>query len=591
MRRNAWLLSSFLAFAGAAFGQTTKFVRSGERLCVYGCSGKAAKVLYTHARRDAIRPTLDAEAVVPAAEADLFRDPVKTFWLGFDQARFHDYEARASKWPVAPVASRITPVRGGDHVSWQGLDFQVLDTPGYTAGSVSYLLEDGGKRIAYTGDLIFGDGQLLDLYSLQTAVPEAKTRGYHGFGARAGLLLESLARIEAWKPDLLVPARGPVILKPAEAIGKLRARLHAYFAEHFATDALRWYWGDDNLRIRAGKILGANPQIAWMPMSEQRPLPDWVIPIQNSRLILSRSGAAYLIDCGNARILAEVQKRASKLDGVFITHYHDDHTDHAQAAADAYGTRVHASPELADVLRNPRAYRLPAMTANAIASLDVKPEGTKVRWQEFEFTHLYYPGQTLFHGGLLVKKDGGETLFFVGDSFTPSGIDDYCLQNRNLLDEDQGYLYCLRKLRDMAGPVWLINQHVEPMFRFTAQEIAFLETSLRKRNAILAELFPFPHPNYGVDEQWAWFEPYEASAKPGERIELRLRLTNHANRMLRIQVNQKPYTVAARSSRVVPVAVRLPAAAAGPLWIATADLGIGDLDLPRWAEAIVKLKP
>ena len=41
-------------------------------------------------------------------------------------------------------------------------------------------------------------------------------------------------------------------------------------------------------------------------MSETRKLPAWVIPIQNSRLIVSSSGAAYLIDCGNARIFAEV---------------------------------------------------------------------------------------------------------------------------------------------------------------------------------------------------------------------------------------------------------------------------------------------
>ena len=40
----------------------------------------------------------------------------------------------------------------------------------------------------------------------------------------------------------------------------------------------------------------------------------------------------------------------------------------------------------------------------------------------------------MYHDGLLVKKDGGESVFFVGDSFTPSGIDDYCLLNRKCMD-------------------------------------------------------------------------------------------------------------------------------------------------------------
>ena len=112
-------------------------------------------------------------------------------------------------------------------------------------------LETGGKGIACTGDLIYGDGQLFDLSSLQDAVPEAKARGYHGYAARAGELIQSLRKIEARKPDVLVPARGPLIENPQQAINRLIGRLRDLMASHFATDALRWYWGDDNLRLRS----------------------------------------------------------------------------------------------------------------------------------------------------------------------------------------------------------------------------------------------------------------------------------------------------------------------------------------------------
>lgn len=563
-------------------------IRSGgARLAVYAGSG-AERVLYTHARRDAFRPVAGAEAFVPAAEETYFRDPMK-FWTAFERERFHDYEARSSKWPVTPLPGPIKAVRGGEKFTWRGVEFEVLDTPGFTAGAVSYLATIDGKRIAFTGDLIYGDGQLLDVYSLQTGIPEAKTRGYHGYAARAGKLMTSLRQLGALRPDILVPARGPVIRDPARAMGKLIARLNVFFLGHFEFDALRWYWGDDNLKIRAGKVQIDSSRLHFMEMAEQRKLPDWVTPIQNSRLIHSASGAAFLIDCGNPKILAEVQKRASKVEGIFITHYHDDHTDHAQAAAVALGTKVYASPELGDVLRNPRAYRLPAMTANPITSLELMPEGKKVRWHEFEFTYLYYPGQTLYHGGLLVKKDGGETLFFVGDSFTPSGVDDYCLQNRNLLDDEQGYLYCLRKLKEMKEQPWLINQHVEPMFRFTVAQVSEMEQVLRKNRSVLAELIPFPHPNFGVDEQWAWFEPYEVTAKAGAEVELKLRLTNHAARAETLAVNGRPQRLGARETKVVPVRVKVPAKA-GPLWVTTVSLAVGERKLTDWAEAMIRVE-
>ena len=68
--------------------------------------------------------------------------------------------------------------------------------------------------------------------------------------------------------------------------------------EHFSTDALRWYWGDNNLRTRAKRMIPNVAELNWMEMAEIRKLPDWVIPIQNSKLIISRTGGAFLVDCG-----------------------------------------------------------------------------------------------------------------------------------------------------------------------------------------------------------------------------------------------------------------------------------------------------
>jgi glyoxylase-like metal-dependent hydrolase (beta-lactamase superfamily II) len=57
--------------------------------------------------------------------------------------------------------------------------------------------------------------------------------------------------------------------------------------------------------------------------------------------LISRTGAGFLVDCGNRRVMEEVRRMQrdggmKQLDGIYITHYHDDHTGMAQAAADEF---------------------------------------------------------------------------------------------------------------------------------------------------------------------------------------------------------------------------------------------------------------
>ena len=134
-------------------------------------------------------------------------------WLAY-----HDYYCQTTKFGFLPLkADRY--VKGGDIIKWQGIDFRVLDTPGYTRGAVSYIAEIDGKKFAFTGDLIFGDGKIFDLYSFQDSFSEI--RGYHGYAARVGKLISSLQRIADQKPDFIVPSRGPVIRDTDAAIHKL----------------------------------------------------------------------------------------------------------------------------------------------------------------------------------------------------------------------------------------------------------------------------------------------------------------------------------------------------------------------------------
>lgn len=585
--------------------------RDGETLAIYGDPrpnpASVRMVLFTHHRRDVVwagLPVIEhgAEAVAPETERALFAAPGQ-FWVNYRTARFHDYSNQSSRILADPVRLSRT-VRGGDTIDWHGLAIHALATPGCTRGAVSYLFAVDGKRIACTGDLIYGDGQLLDLYSLQDAVPEAKEDGYHGYAARAGDVVESLRKIAESKPDILIPARGPVIRDPRGAIDTLVRRLQAVFASHFAIDALRWYRGDEKIRIMAGRVLAATP-VQRMPMAEtvQNKLPDWIVPITNSRLLVSRTGAAFLIDCGNREVVQEVERmkqggRIRGLDAIYITHYHDDHTDQAQTMASEFHCPVYFCREMRDILEHPGAYHMPCLTTHQIVSGHPMDDGAKVRWNEFELTYSYFPGQTLYHGGLTVTKDNGETILFAGDSFTPTGMDDYCLLNRNFMGPEPGFLNCLRALRRMAGSYLVINQHVPPAFRFSPAQLDFMIANFEKRRELMSALFPWDDPNYGLDAEWARFYPYGSEAAQRETLRLKFIVRNHSPERREFRIT--PHVPAGWKApgplrlSVAPrqeQAVDIPVTTGGPgLRIVTADVAFGPWDLRQWSEAMVEVK-
>lgn len=554
------------------------------------------RTLITHARRDVI--AAGPKVFIPAAERELFEHPDR-FWADLEKSRFHDYAQKSTKVPTKRI-SFARAVADGDLLDGTP-PIRVIGTPGYTPGAVSYLVEIDGKRIVCTGDLIYGEGQIFDLYSLQDAVPEAKARGYHGYAARAEELIRSLRKVAAAKPDLLLPSRGPVITDPQQSIAKLIDRLQRFLASHYETDALRWYWGDENHRIRSRAV---ERPLRVMPMAEQSKLPPDIVPIGNSRLIVSRSGAAFLVDAGYSRILPELQRLRSEgrfrnLEGIWITHYHDDHTDRVNDVIKFFRAPVYFSDRMAEVLRTPGAFRLPCLTTEQIPIEGAKGDGESLRWREWNLRFFHFPGQTLYHGGLSAVHEDGRSYFFVGDSFTPSGMDDYCMQNRVILRSGEGYDLCFRKIEALPKQTWLINQHVEPAFRYTTDQIARMRTELTTRSQVLGELSPWPDINYMTDESWARIHPYGSEQDRGQSKTFELRIWNHAPKRTTYHVtwnmpgsfkrmkSDASVTIPARAEGKLTVTVQ---ATEPGLHVITADVTFDGRRLREWTEALVRVR-
>ncbi len=587
--------------------------RDGKELVIYGAEKKvnhADWVLLTQGRRqlvDFAKNVADggAKVVAPEGVQDLIQEPQK-FWTDFWKDRFNYYKQQVTKVPVTglPVAKAV---KGGDVVEWGGLKIQVVDTPGYTRNGVSYLVEIDGKKVMFSGELIRAGGQVADIYSFQDAIPDAKIGGYHGHGGRFGLWVESLRKVAALKPDVMVPSRGPVILDPQADIKTAIDRVQAVYRNYQSTNALNWYFKEARLKICAEKVLGEGATFELMPYSEHIDLPEWCKHISTTKLLVSDDGHGFALDVGSPKMLETLKQALAdglikSIEGIFATHAHNDHTAAVAAAAKEFNCPVYTVKEVADVLEKPGAWFLPGVTENTVEKVVVKKDGEKMKWRGFDLTFNFYPGQMYNHAALLVEKPGHASVFFIGDSFSPSGIDDYCLMNRNLMREDTGYLYCFKKVRELPKGTWLVNQHIPHLFRFSDAEMDYLEGRYRERMKILGELVAWDDVNYGIDEQWAWFYPYGSEAKAGDSVELEVRFWNHSKKERTFEVvlnadgiledvdSIKPIVLKARTNGVVKIHGKLVAGIQPGVHVVTADIKSEGMDLRQWCEALVKVE-
>jgi glyoxylase-like metal-dependent hydrolase (beta-lactamase superfamily II) len=486
------------------------------------------QVVFTHHHRDQASGFCKIAAPatrvgVPAGEAALFCD-VQRLWNDPDQ-RWHLYDARPSLLLATPIPVHERYV-DGDSFAWGRSSVSVLETPGHTDGAVSYLVmtpgEQGGQRFLFTGDVIYGDGQVWDLYSLQKGVG---TRDYHGFMGDRVRLEQSLRRMLALGAAVWVPSHGHVLTDPAQSAALLIERLDSCYEQYAAIAALRYYFPD--LFREYGHIPGS------LAYNDGLPIPGYLKHLGTTWVVCSEAGPAFAIDCGTEQVVQELEMMRSRgeigrLEWLWVTHYHDDHVDAIPAFVRQFACPVVAEDHVAQVIEHPLAWRLPCISPARVRVDRVVAHGETWTWHEFSITAFHLPGQTLYHGGLLLEGRGHRILF-AGDSFTMAGIDDYCTGNRNWLGTGVGFDACLA-LVEATAPDLIVNNHVDRAFRFSASACQLMRDNLAARERSFGELVAWDHPNYGLDEHWIRCYPYEQHAAPGAQARLSVVFTNHSSK-------------------------------------------------------------
>jgi glyoxylase-like metal-dependent hydrolase (beta-lactamase superfamily II) len=562
---------------------------------------KITHVLMTHHHRDqgqglprAVQAGI--EIWVPPVERELF-EKVDDFWQG--RRVFNDYQMRSDRQSLlapVPITGTVPEYRCRD---FGGVSVHTRPTPGHTTGSVSYLIDRPGCRLAFTGDLILAPGKIWSIMATQWT--------YTGNEGPAMNMISAIRLAQA-EPDILLPSHGRPMTEPAGALKKLVDNLQAYV----------------DSRRPSGSM-----SIVQRLTDPFRPITEHLLVNESSEsrsyVLRSESGAALIIDYGYDQTtwyplggerasqrpwlesLPALKERhgVTRIETAVATHYHDDHCAAFNLLRDVEGTEIWLPENVAPIMADPLRYDLPCQWFDPIPADRVLPLQTPIRWQEYEITLHPLPGHTRYAAAYEFEVDGVRVLA-TGDQ--QDSLGDRQQGRRHLLNyeyrnlTDPSEFAASAALYRRLGTQLLITGHWPE--RWVDDELLDgLDEAAATAVALHADLLPDQAPQWPTSSSFVRITPYWRQARPGDRLRYEIEVDNPFDEPVTatlIPVTPPDWaaepstirlTVAARATEVTSVEVTVPATAVSPRSIPIAvDATIAAMRLGQHAEAIVAVR-
>jgi glyoxylase-like metal-dependent hydrolase (beta-lactamase superfamily II) len=547
---------------------------------------RVTDVLVTHHHRDQVQGLARAVAAgarvwVPPFERTLIGD-VDEHWqarqLDVDYSLREDRFSLLESVAVTGAVSEYRTVRYGDY------DVFTLPTPGHTPGSVSYLVDVEGLRVAFVGDLVYGEGKVWSLAALQWSYSDALE------GAASTIM--SCALLERQAPDQLLPSHGGPMHDPPDAFDATCDRLRELMA-------LRW---EHPFNVDG-----------WLHAPWHTVTPHLLrdrTKVASSYALVSESCTALLFDCGydlaSHRPLLHstdglrLDHGVERIEVVVPTHFHDDHVAGINLLREVDGTEVWVPERVAPVLEEPRRYDLPCLWPEPVRADRVLSEGSSFTWKEYQLTVHPLPGHTRYAAAISFEVDGQRVVVTGDQHWTPEGSDPRDLPNfyyRNRFAFDD-YVRSAELYASLQPDIMLMG-HSMPQ-RMTPERIDRMLVDGRRLAELHRELLPLEDVDLGAEGYAARIEPYRASLRRGEWLTLAVHVRNPLQ-------DKEPVSVTLAVPRGWAVdhdaheAVLEPGADAVFTFRVTAprparrarvgaDVTVGDLRLGQQAEALVDVE-
>jgi glyoxylase-like metal-dependent hydrolase (beta-lactamase superfamily II) len=468
-------------------------------------------VLMTHHHRDQAQglPRAVAEGIrihVPPAERDLFAD-VEAMW--HSRTLYNDYNLRQDKFSLlesVPVHDVVPEYR---RRTYAGTTVEVVPTPGHTTGSVSYLVERDGRRLVFTGDLIYAPGKVWSLAATQWSYVDNEG---------PAMTVLSCYQLMQRDVDLLLPSHGEPMDDPPHALALLAERVRHY------VDSRRPYPWD----LRA---LLDNP---FTTLTEHLLLNR--TSNSCSYVLVSETGAALVIDYGYDMYtgLPPGGDRASRrpwlasipalrrnhgvtaIEVALPTHYHDDHVAGMNLLRDVEGTQIWAPVNVAEILEAPMVQDLPCTWFDPVPVDRRLPLGESFTWHEYQIRVHDLPGHTLYAAAYEFVVDGVKVLVTsdqqlgVGAVGGPREVLNYQYRNRFRIGDYQASAELYRRV----APQLMLSGHWAP--RWVEEDyLDMLTYEGAEQVRIHRELLPLDDVDSGADGLLARIAPYYSRAETG----------------------------------------------------------------------------
>jgi glyoxylase-like metal-dependent hydrolase (beta-lactamase superfamily II) len=429
---------------------------------------KIDAVLLTHHHRHvcaAVGKYLADKVPVRAPKASvpwLSRDGVRTYWKESLPLR----NSNASYLVVPEGFDGIDfTLEDGQKIESHGWTIQVIATPGHSRDHVAFLASGGRKPAgaapyAFVGGALAAPGKLFAPYT---------TDWDHWTDAGLTPTAQSLRKLAALKPAVLLPAHGPVIkenviaalTKTAEAVEEV-AFLKSF--ERFTKKRL----GDaPQYRFLAKEQAESNGSKPWSRVSEHL----WLTG--NTYVLTSKEYAFLVVDPWDKRSADQVvklqkERQLGKLEVVMFSHAHFDHYDGVYHLPDRDKWEVWTLDKVAPPIAEPYLYRAPFLDARPVKFDRTPKDGDTLTWREYTFRFHHLPGQTEFTMGVETVIDG-KKCFFTADNFFHqdmfSGSGGWMGLNRSW---PLPYAQSAKMVLDTA-PDWVLAEHGGP-FEFVAED-------------------------------------------------------------------------------------------------------------------------
>jgi glyoxylase-like metal-dependent hydrolase (beta-lactamase superfamily II) len=485
---------------------------------------RVTDVLITHHHRDQCQGLERAAQAgiriwVPHTEQDLFHS-VDVHW----QARelYNNYNVRQDRFSLLESVPVTGTLLDYETRQFGAHSVTVIPTPGHTTGSISFLVEWGGQRILFSGDLIYAPGKVVSLSATQWTY-----NGAEGVAAS----LTSLLDLQDRQIDFLLPSHGEPVEDPRAAIASLIERFRELLQRR-----------RQNLRLSQ---LRERPYQQVLPSEDEGSGTPHLLmnraSMANTYVLLSNSGKALFIDFGYDFLtgIAAGSDRASrrpwlytlpalkakfgvqKVDVVLPTHYHDDHVAGCNLLRRVEGTQVWAAEIFADILEHPARYDLPCLWYDPIPVDRCLHLEQPIPWEEYTLTLHPLPGHTRYAVAVEFDVDGLHVLA-TGDQY--QGDDglawNYVYQNRY----GMGDYVATAKLYERLQPDLILSGHWQPL-RVTPEYQRQIATDAEALDRLHRDLLP-ENPDPGVEGFLARISPYQITSMGGEPIPFEVEVRN-----------------------------------------------------------------